>query len=292
MEDTIKMDRNLMDAVAMVAIASLYANLLLSAFAVRELQTEMIKIAILIAAMMVSRNWKFGFVMTTITFTRLMNSYASDLKMVQEHFDISTFAGNFGLSIVLKGIGSLIVVGVLLVLYRNADQTYLRWGDLNRVAKEINWLGIQADTITWKKLSFISGGLIAFGTILLTFVTVLGQLDVVKFAFFLSRLPLILLFAVGNSFCEGILFRNAILGPLNKVLDEKKAVGLSAIFFGSFHYYGAPGGIVGVIMSSVLGWFLARSMVETEGLLAPWIIHFMQDFIIFSMIALLGGFVA
>jgi uncharacterized protein len=41
-------------------------------------------------------------------------------------------------------------------------------------------------------------------------------------------------------------------------------------------------------MSSLLGWFLARSMIESRGFLAPWMIHFLQDVVIFSTILLLG----
>lgn len=35
---------------------------------------------------------------------------------------------------------------------------------------------------------------------------------------------------------------------------------------------------------------MCRSMVETEGFVAAWIIHFFQDIVIFSTFAVLGGF--
>lgn len=65
---------------------------------------------------------------------------------------------------------------------------------------------------------------------------------------------------------------------------------VAAAFFVVAHYYGAPGGIIGVIMSGVLGWYMCRSMYETRGFVAAWIIHFSQDVVIFSTIAVLGGF--
>lgn len=287
-----KMKQNYMGASILILIASLYANLLLSTFAVSEGMVELIKIALLMIVMMVFRNWKFALVLVSITVTRQLSIYANQSHFFRELFDISSFVGNFGASILLKVVGAAIVVGVLWLLYGSRDSFFLRWGDLSRKAEEISWLGIQADTITWKKLSVISGVLISFGTILLTLTTVLGRLSILKVDFFVSKLPYILVFSLLNALCEGILFRNAILGPLQSILERKEAVLLSAVFFGSFHYYGAPGGFIGVIMSTVLGWFLARSMVETKGLLAPWIIHFMQDFVIFSTIALLGNFLA
>ncbi len=44
-------------------------------------------------------------------------------------------------------------------------------------------------------------------------------------------------------------------------------------------------------MSGVLGWDLDRSMYEAGGLLAPWILHFMQDVVIFATTALMGTFI-
>ena len=39
-------------------------------------------------------------------------------------------------------------------------------------------------------------------------------------------------------------------------------------------------------MAFALGWLLARSMVETRGLFWAWFIHFCQDVIIFSFLAI------
>ena len=51
-------------------------------------------------------------------------------------------------------------------------------------------------------------------------------------------------------------------------------------------HYGIPYGVVGVAMAFALGWLLARSMVETRGLFWAWFIHFCQDVIIFSFLAI------
>jgi hypothetical protein len=96
--------------------------------------------------------------------------------------------------------------------------------------------------------------------------------------------------ALLNSFCEGVQYRSAVLGALKDILPKDQQVLIAAIFFGIGHFYGAPSGVVGVFMSGLLGWFLCRSMVETRGFVASWLIHFMQDIVIFSTIVLLGGF--
>ena len=74
------------------------------------------------------------------------------------------------------------------------------------------------------------------------------------------------------------------MGPLREVLSKNHVVLISAAFFGLAHYYGAPSGIVGVAMSTLLGWYMCTSMYETNGFVSAWVIHFMQDVVIFSTI--------
>ena len=55
---------------------------------------------------------------------------------------------------------------------------------------------------------------------------------------------------------------------------------VSGLVFGTVHYFGTPGGLVGVIVAGLLGWLLARSVLETRGLFWAWLIHFLQDLVI------------
>ncbi|MFT6005009.1 MAG: hypothetical protein ACI8UQ_002153, partial [Bacteroidia bacterium] len=48
------------------------------------------------------------------------------------------------------------------------------------------------------------------------------------------------------------------------------------------HYFGTPGGIIGVIVAGFLGWFLAKSILETKGFFWAWFIHFLQDVVIIT----------
>ncbi len=54
---------------------------------------------------------------------------------------------------------------------------------------------------------------------------------------------------------------------------------IAVAFLRLAHFYGASSGVVGVVM------------YETDGLVAPWIIHFMQDVVIFATLFLLTAFI-
>jgi membrane protease YdiL (CAAX protease family) len=205
-------------------------------------------------------------------------------------FPTGTFATAFGGSILLKVIATVPVAAVLLLVARSPRAAFLMPGDLRAKAARIGWLGIPGDTITWGRLALISGFLIAFGTLLLTLLTVTGFAVPANLGRLPPLLPLIVVLALANSFAEGVAYRSAVLGPLTGELPKGAVVLASAAFFGMAHYYGAPSGPIGVAMSGVLGWFMARAMFETRGFVAPWIIHFLQDVVIFSTIVLLGGF--
>ena len=63
---------------------------------------------------------------------------------------------------------------------------------------------------------------------------------------------------------------------------------LTLVFFGLSHWlYGSPPGLVGFAMIGFLAWLMGRSMLETKGMLSPWIIHFSPDVVIFMSYALL-----
>ncbi|ACV62427.1 Abortive infection protein [Desulfofarcimen acetoxidans DSM 771] len=161
------------------------------------------------------------------------------------------------------------------------------WLDYSKIL----WFGIEGGKISWLKLSSISAVLISFVTSLLTIFTVTNVTMSNGMGKLLRYFPWIILLAVFNSFSEGVLFRSSILSTLKKVIPKSQAIVIVAVFFGLAHYYGAPGGIIGVLMSSLLGWHMCRSMFETNGFAASWIIHFMQSVVIFSTIFMFDNFI-
>jgi len=233
---------------------------------------------------------KYILVLGVIISTEIVTSIIASSSFWKETFDVNSFIGNFGGTILLKSFGIIPVVGILIALYKSPAAVYITKGDLNIKAEEIKWLGIKKDRISWGKLSVISAGLISLGTILLTISTVTGASADLNTDNLLKYYPFVIIFAIVNSFCEGIVFRSAIVGSLRNIIPKNHLILIAAMLFGIGHYYGAPSGIVGVLMSGVLGWYMARSMYETKGFVSSWIIHFMQDVVIFSTILLLGNY--
>lgn len=204
-----------------------------------------------------------------------------------EAFNGRSLASNPGGSIALKLLSAGVIIGLLMAVFRGTRRSYLVRGDLSVRAERIAWLGIESGRIRWSRLSVISGLLISAGTLLSTMFTVTGftvQSGAERIA---GALPLIVLLAIVNSFAEGIVYRNMVLASLRDVLPRKHIILLAALYFGIAHFYGAPGGPIGIVMAGALGWFMCRSMVETGGFLSSWIIHAMQDMVIFSTFVLM-----
>ena len=98
----------------------------------------------------------------------------------------------------------------------------------------------------------------------------------------LTVLPFSIVFALSNSFVEQSITRLGVVVVLKDKLTDKTIPLISALIFGIVHYWGNPGGFSGVILAGFLGWFLAKSILETKGIFWAWLIHFLQDVIIFS----------
>jgi hypothetical protein len=84
---------------------------------------------------------------------------------------------------------------------------------------------------------------------------------------------------------EEVTYKASLLSVLEGPVGPRQAVLLVATYFGIGHYYGLPHGLIGVLLAGVLGWILARSMVETRGMFWASFVHFWQDVLIFSFLA-------
>ncbi len=233
---------------------------------------------------------KFVLILITYSFGNILVKLVAGMEAWSNLFPGYTFIGSFGGEIILKIIQVIPVTVALLVLFKGPREAYLVKGDLTIKAEEIKWLGIHKNWISWGRLAVISGLLISLGTILLTIITVTGVSVKPDFSQLPALFPLILVLALFNSLCEGIVYRSAVLSSLKNILPKNQLMLVAAAFFGIAHYYGAPGGMIGVVMSGLLGWYMCRSMYETGGFASSWIIHFMQDVVIFSTILVLGNF--
>ena len=97
---------------------------------------------------------------------------------------------------------------------------------------------------------------------------------------------MVLLAAALNAFNEEITYRASFLSVLEGPLGQRRALLLTAAYFGILHYYGIPYGAVGVVLAGLLDWILGKSMLETRGMFWAWFIHFWQDVWIFSFLAI------
>jgi len=177
---------------------------------------------------------------------------------------------------------AILMVLVLLVLFKKPKNFFFVRGDLQAVAQPIPLIMTKPDS--WKKLGWILAVCITGGTLLFLF---LGGLPTnIPFTSILALFPFVILFASINAFAEEMNYRAGLLAALEAPLGGSQALLITALFFGIGHFYGVPYGIVGVVMASLLGWLLGKSMLETRGFCWAWLIHFLQDVAIFTFMGI------
>lgn len=165
---------------------------------------------------------------------------------------------------------SFIALAIMYIGYRKNFASFFRLGILQTDKKN-----------NWNLYGPAVAALFTLGTIFLMSASVIAQNGAIDKSFF-SLLPLVFLFAATNAWSEEIISRFVIAAGLDGKLKPVVICWVSAIIFGAAHYSGTPGGVSGVIMSGTLGWFLAKSVVETRGLGWALFIHFLQDLVIFG----------
>jgi len=170
---------------------------------------------------------------------------------------------------------------VLLLTYLQEPDNFkllFSMGNISAAVRPVRWLGIEEGE------SWIFTGL--YFSIIIT----LGTFAFIYIQYKKSKVPLkevfpyfiwIVAFSLTNSFSEEAIYRLGVISPLYGVIDTSELILLSAILFGLVHFGGMPNGIIGMLMAGFLGWFLAKSIVETEGIFWAWLIHFIQDIVIY-----------
>jgi membrane protease YdiL (CAAX protease family) len=99
----------------------------------------------------------------------------------------------------------------------------------------------------------------------------------------LAALPLSTVFSVINAAVEETIFRIAVLQSLVATIAPSEAAIVSGVMFGVPHYFGRPGGLPGVIMAGFLGWMMATATLQTGGIGWAWVMHFVQDVVIITI---------
>ncbi len=237
--------------------------------AIRPLRNYFIILAVLYAA-----EWFAGLI--------------SETPQWKHWFSNTPFTANMFGNQLLRLLVAIIIIAALLVIKRWRSQFFLVIGHTSAPVEPIRWLGINGP-ISWMRFGMIAGICISLGT--LAFLLMSGAPSGNTLLKVLPMLPMIIIFAGMNAFSEEMNYRAALLAALNGAVGQQQAILLSAAFFGIGHFYGVPYGILGVAMAGFLGWLLGKAMLETKGFFWPWLIHFLQDVLIFSFMAI-GSVVA
>jgi hypothetical protein len=213
------------------------------------------------------------FVFTWVNGLPLFQSWLSNPS-----FNVYMLAEQF-----LKLLVTLVIIAVLFVMKKHASAFFLAKGDTGASVEPVKWLGIKEGE-RWNKLGPLFALIMSSGT--LAFLILAGRppLDLVIRA--LPFLPAILIAAALNAFYEEMTYKASFLSVLEEPVGKHQSLWLMAAYFGLGHYYGVPYGVIGVVMAGFLGWFLGKSMLETRGLWWAWFIHFWQDVLIFSFLAI------
>lgn len=153
-------------------------------------------------------------------------------------------------------------------------------GSLETTVNPIRFLGIGINAnATWRN-EIIS---LTFAiTAITTIFVFLGSKDKFSWRRALRVFPIIIIFALLNATGEEWLYRVALLRSTEGAISLQYASIISATVFGVAHFRGRPGGILGILISGLLGFLLSRITIETGGIATAIIIHFIQDIIIFT----------
>jgi hypothetical protein len=178
---------------------------------------------------------------------------------------------------------ALLILLFLLLMGKKRHGFFLTKGEIDALVEPSKLLGIKKPE-PWTRTGTIFAIVFASATFAYLVLTSPPSLeDVVKAR---PLIPVALLIAVINAFNEEFTLRAAPISELWLVVGKQQALMITTAFFGLGHFYGIPSGILGVLLSSFLGWFLGKSMLETKGFFWAWLIHFLPDAFIFTFFAI------
>jgi membrane protease YdiL (CAAX protease family) len=189
-------------------------------------------------------------------------------------------------AMVAKIISILAVIGVLLLMGLKRREFILVKGDLNAPAVRLKWLPGMKDNDTWRQFgtgfAVITFSLLLAGTLLAN----LPRLGVDNLIKALPLLPAALLFAAMNGVYEEVVFRAAPLSQLVNVVGSRRALLITVAYFGLGHFFGSvPSGAMGVALAAFFATIMGKAMLETKGIVWPFICHFAADAAVFIFIA-------
>jgi len=190
---------------------------------------------------------------------------------------------NIGLHL-LRLTPALVTLVFLLLSGLKRRDLFLRKGEVDAPFEPSRLLGMKKNE-PWTRIGSIFA--VVFTTVTLFFLVVAWKPSLSAFLEAAPLIPATLLIAAINAFNEEFTLRAAPLSTLTPVIGKQQSLSVTSTYFGLGHFYGVPNGVPGVLMSSFLGWFLGKSLLETKGFFWAWLIHFLQDVFIFTFYAIM-----
>ncbi len=102
----------------------------------------------------------------------------------------------------------------------------------------------------------------------------------------LTLAPVIVVGATANTLLEEFVYRQGLLARLVPAVGEGQALGITSLRFGIGHWFGNPSGPIGVLLATLLGVFAGKCMLDCRGAGWVWLLHWIDDLVIFTVIAL------
>lgn len=230
--------------------------------------------------------WQYGAALLTLFLALGLTGLLRNTAWFQSHYNYRgvPYLKGFAALMVLDIFVTLAVISVLWLMKGNRTAFFLVKGRLESPVTPIRWLGIKSGE-SWKTFTWIFAGIAALAVAVPTILSLAPS--AADFKASLPLLPAAVLFAAVNAFTEEVYFRCNLLSTMVEVVGRTHTLLIIVVFFGLSHrLYGSPAGPVGFALTGFLAWIMARSMLETKGLLSPWIIHFFPDVVIFFSYAL------
>lgn len=172
---------------------------------------------------------------------------------------------------------------VALLTWRyDRDDLFLRGGELSATFEATAVPGPWAGR-SWRVMAPVVGGV--FVLIGFAYVSAMGASS--PFAgrslAASAAVAVVIVVAAGlNAFSEEFVFRAAPATDLLETVGKRQTLLLLAAFFGLSHYYGSPGGPIGVLLTGAFAWIAGKSILETRGIGIALLIHFVADLIVIS----------
>ncbi len=273
----------------LIFIPVLFASFLLEIIALQILGTiplylTLIKIGLLGYYMSTSFSMKFKnstrfyLLLILVNVSFLIYNFMSSSDLFLRLFDSSSFSTLYGGNVLIKMLGALLVFFVLVFSFPTPKKAHIAKGEESAVID----LGKSDSSLKWSYIAIPAGLLMGLIGAFLVFLDSTTFPDFNNLGGIISSLPIVIVLSMMNSLAEGVMYRSAFVASLRDSISKKQILIVASIFYGISQFLEMPGGFFGVVFELITGWFMTKSMYETEGFTNAWKMHFIKDFIIFS----------